>query len=240
MRPLLWRFMIYSLYPFRETRRWGRKMNVLFCGLVIILAIGLSRLYLGVHYVSDVWSGYLSGFLLLILGIAIVEWRQKRRNKPPRPTASPNIKLLSGILLLAQVGFYVIFALYDNPQIRVQDNQKIVVIENGLAPFENHLLPQFTETLLGTKQEPLSFVIMARDDARLVEVMSRAGWRLADPATPATVFTLAKAAALNEAYPTAPMTPSFWNTVVHDFGLRSRRRRRVFGAPSCTILENKS
>ncbi len=42
--------------------------------LSFILLLGFSRLYLGVHYLSDVVAGYSLGFLWLLLALSIVEW----------------------------------------------------------------------------------------------------------------------------------------------------------------------
>lgn len=55
---LLWRHM---------TTSWGRKA-LIGASVVMIIGIGLSRIYLGVHYPSDVIGGYLaSGFWLAVL-----------------------------------------------------------------------------------------------------------------------------------------------------------------------------
>lgn len=48
--------------------RWGRIMLPIF-SLFMILSIGLSRIYLGVHYPSDVLAGYLAGGFLLTIVI---------------------------------------------------------------------------------------------------------------------------------------------------------------------------
>jgi undecaprenyl-diphosphatase len=53
--------------------------------LLLVLAIGLSRLYLGVHYVTDVVAGYLAGFLwtdAVIVGGHLLERRRARRLAP--------------------------------------------------------------------------------------------------------------------------------------------------------------
>jgi undecaprenyl-diphosphatase len=47
----------------------------------IIVAIGFSRLYLGVHYISDVLAGYLIGALFLFLGIIGTEKLQLRKRE---------------------------------------------------------------------------------------------------------------------------------------------------------------
>lgn len=209
-------FLTYVL--FRESKHWGRKANAIFWGLTIIFAIGLSRLYLGVHFVSDVWGGYLSGLLWLIIGITFFEWIRTWRKTEPIGVSS-RVKIISSALILLQLGLYVVFASHYQPPRNVPLPDKVIILtENILEPFSDSALPVFTETLIGTKQEPLSFLIVAKNDTLLIEVMNRAGWRTADQATFSTVFNLAKFAALSQSYPTAPMTPSFWNAVVHDFG----------------------
>ena len=52
-----------------------RKYNWLIITLasLIIFFIGFSRLYLGVHYLSDILAGYLVGSLFLILGIRLTK-----------------------------------------------------------------------------------------------------------------------------------------------------------------------
>ncbi len=42
---------------------------------LFILLLGFSRLYLCVHYLSDVLAGYSLGFLWLLLAISIIEWK---------------------------------------------------------------------------------------------------------------------------------------------------------------------
>ena len=65
-------FLTYMLI--RNFKQWEMKVNIFFTGITIILLIGFSRLYLGAHYVSDVWGGYFVGTLWLIIGISISEW----------------------------------------------------------------------------------------------------------------------------------------------------------------------
>jgi undecaprenyl-diphosphatase len=54
--------------------------------IVLVLAIGLSRLMLGVHFVTDVIGGYVLGAAWLIGAIAIFEvWRIERGKRPTTP-----------------------------------------------------------------------------------------------------------------------------------------------------------
>jgi membrane-associated phospholipid phosphatase len=56
----------------REFSRLGAKAGVLIA-LEMVLAIGFSRIYLGVHYLSDVLAGYAAGFFWLALCISALE-----------------------------------------------------------------------------------------------------------------------------------------------------------------------
>ncbi|MFZ2500507.1 MAG: phosphatase PAP2 family protein [Minisyncoccia bacterium] len=54
--------------------RWypQHRRMVIAIATIIILAIGFSRLYLGVHFPSDVIAGYILGWLWLLVGVKII------------------------------------------------------------------------------------------------------------------------------------------------------------------------
>jgi len=58
----------------RATQDLRSRINRLLVILLVILAIGLSRIMLGVHYLSDVWAGYLVGAGWLVIAITFSEW----------------------------------------------------------------------------------------------------------------------------------------------------------------------
>jgi undecaprenyl-diphosphatase len=76
---VLYGFIFYYFWKRRKTRIG--KSVVLALGLVLILGIGFSRIYLGVHYFSDVLGGYLLGLIWLCTGIGLAEWRLEERTK---------------------------------------------------------------------------------------------------------------------------------------------------------------
>ncbi len=63
-------FIIYLLWHFNITKR----MKILFSIMlsILILLIGMSRIYLGVHYASDVLAGYMVSGAYLILYITFI------------------------------------------------------------------------------------------------------------------------------------------------------------------------
>ena len=72
-------FIIYLLL--KQTSKKINRILIGLCGALIITAIGFSRLYLGVHYLSDVLVGYLVGGLWLLIGIKLNNYF--RINFPP-------------------------------------------------------------------------------------------------------------------------------------------------------------
>ncbi len=216
----LYGFLAYLV--FRFSAKWQNKVNAVFFSAVIIAAVGISRLYLGAHYLSDVIGGYFLGAMCLLAGISLTEWLISVRKllvtvKPVTKT----VKWLTVALLVGQFFLYAGFALNYEPILNLSVSAgagQTVALDNIVKLFSGTgALPKYSEKLDGTRQEPLSFIIIAQNDSRLKTIFYQAGWQEADPPTIGSVYRLAQAAVMDESYPAAPMTPSFWNTAVNDF-----------------------
>ncbi len=215
---VLYGFLAYTLLRFKG---WRRKVNVFFAWLVIVLAIGFSRLYLGVHYLSDVWAGYLLGLLILTATITAYEWRQSKKGKDANEkwTVSFGVKTATLVVLLAGILGYVSIAMRYQPQIMTPAQPRIEYVSGDIATyFATHPIPKYSETLLGTPQEPLGFIFLAKDDSALIQDFEKASWIPADRVSIASVLRAAEAALTNGQYLRAPITPMFWNAAVNDFG----------------------
>ncbi len=60
-----------SFYIYHFTRRKLLSLVVTIFSIIIILLIGLSRVYLGVHYPSDILAGYVVGFWWFVTALVI-------------------------------------------------------------------------------------------------------------------------------------------------------------------------
>src|SRR5690606_6626971 len=71
----------------RTSRSWTLKVGAVFVSAIAIFLIDLSRMYLGLHYLSDVIAGDLVGVLCVAIVISITEWlfSRERGGIPPLP-----------------------------------------------------------------------------------------------------------------------------------------------------------
>jgi len=72
--------MLAYFVVLRAQNRWVSFATILIAAIIIIL-IGFSRIYLGVHYFSDVVAGYAAGGLWLITCIGALEFIRRRQSK---------------------------------------------------------------------------------------------------------------------------------------------------------------
>ena len=71
-------FIAYSVWRTIQTKPRAR-FEVVFWGAVAIALIGFSRIYLSVHFLSDVASGYVVGGFWLAVAVVVTEWRTEHR-----------------------------------------------------------------------------------------------------------------------------------------------------------------
>lgn len=83
----LYGFLTYFAVKQAKSRRW--KVTIMVAGGLVILAIGFSRMYLGVHYLSDVLGGYLVGTFWLLVSTIVLE---RKRAKTARPALTSIFK----------------------------------------------------------------------------------------------------------------------------------------------------
>ncbi|WP_299844748.1 bifunctional DedA family/phosphatase PAP2 family protein [uncultured Jannaschia sp.] len=128
--------------------------------------IGLSRIYLIEHYVSDVLNGYLVGGLWLVIGIAVAE-RLHGLGLPRVPVPAGRQRIAVTVLAVAAVC-----------AIGIATTQK-----DALSPPPPVIASQAakpagtgTETLLGAPRGRVILHVEAADTAALVAAMRGAGW----------------------------------------------------------------
>ena len=90
-------FVIYLVY--HDVKNGRVKWSIISILVIIVLIIGLSRVYLRVHYASDVLAGYCFGMmsLLILLGLLkLIEKYNASRIPPPLNVTRPTGELPGG------------------------------------------------------------------------------------------------------------------------------------------------
>lgn len=194
----LYGFLAYILI--RNTRDWALKINYGYSALVFILLIGFSRVYLGVHYVSDILSGYVLGALFLTIAIALTEWLKDRL--PIKPiTQSPSLKnvFITSICVVSFSLFILNGQLYKptpNPSQAPLLRQYTSVDELFSDPTQLN-----TETIVGTPQAPINIVFQATSQQQIDTALTNTGWIKTTPMTLGSFMELPP-----------PAFPMFWQS----------------------------
>jgi len=207
----------------REAKRWETKVNICFAGIALVLLIGFSRLYLGVHYLSDVWAGYLVGSLWLIAGISLCEWLRSRHAGRESFSVSTKARAVSLGLVFVSVVFYCGFAVQFAPAMKSSLPTKRITVHQAREIFSNSGL-KYTETIAGEKRRPIRFVIAAGNNQQFIRAIGESGWHPADDIAISSFAKLLKSRIFGNPYPSAPVTPAFWDTKINNYAFR-----KVFG-----------
>ena len=212
-------FIAYFLI--RQTGTWRSRFNLSFAAIMLIAAIGFSRLYLGVHFLSDVLGGYLLGLLWLIIGICMTELVPLGKSDAPVLFRSPlALRISSVLLLLCGMAFYIYSGLRYRPEEQAPPEQIVqqITVPDILTGFTDNKLPRFTESITGETRKPLNVVFLADSDKAIVRAMRKAGWQAADPVDLSSVAKSVKTLLHDGSYPSAPVSPAFWNGRANEMG----------------------
>jgi undecaprenyl-diphosphatase len=79
---------VYGFLAFAIARglpNMRERFEIAYWTAVLVLLVGLSRIFLGVHYLSDVAGGFLVGGFWLLIGFTLAEW-----TKPAAPPTQPH------------------------------------------------------------------------------------------------------------------------------------------------------
>ena len=215
----------------RSATLWNVRAKLFFATGGLVLLIGLSRIVLGVHYLSDVWAGYLVGTLWLIVGISLTEWLSASGRIAWDAPSDPRRRTAAFCLIAVAAAGVLGYAFTRALPAHAPPPETIVQVDR---PFDDMLRAQklsSTVTLLGAPEQPLAFAIVAKDADVLSARLVRAGWVGADRPDPENMLRLARQGL---DYATAPLPPAFWNGRINDLAFE-RVIQRAQGKAIATV-----
>ena len=107
-------FLTYLLI--RHSDSWKAQVRYFLAGSTLAVLMGLSRIVLGVHYLSDVWAGFLVGTMWLIISISLTEWLVSINRVHFKEKLTATRKRLAAIFLASTLIYYISFAALYQPQ----------------------------------------------------------------------------------------------------------------------------
>jgi len=207
-----------AYFLIRGLRRDSAKIMIGILAALLVLMVGVSRAYLGVHFPSDVLAGWMLGFLWLALTVIADHLWQARRAPVVEhaPAAGGRARSLrtagSAVIGMAAIVYTAAFvgvtagALPPQPQ--PQPIPPVVIAPDGVPSTVEQQLPHYTEGLTGVRQEPVSFVFVGTQ-AQLETAFQTAGWTEAEPFSFRAVTDGVNAVLTRHSAPAGPVTPSF-------------------------------
>ena len=163
-------FMGYLLI--RSVKDFKIKIDIFFATTILILLIGISRIYLDEHYLSDIYAGYLLGSLWVIIAIALFKWISFKNIfslKAPFRYA----KRISFTLLLISFVFYLSFGMHDHYKLNPKSTPKILKVSHVKDFLVNHS-KHFSRNIVGMQSLPINLVIATNTD--ICRSLKQNGW----------------------------------------------------------------
>lgn len=182
--------------------------------------VGLSRVYLIEHYLSDVLNGWLVGALWLVVGISIAEWWRDSHPTPGKAVAAVGRRIILPIAAgLVVVSGWTVLS-YDKTLNLPRTPPPAETVADIGNLFSTGRLAGVTETLTGRTIGPINVIVVARDRQALETALARAGWvAVARPGIVSLGRTVL-AGWLGNFGENAPVAPFFWQGRPNDLAFR--------------------
>lgn len=175
--------------------------------LLTAFLVAISRIYLGVHYPTDVWGSILLGGSILTLVIGFLEIGSRYEIFGGKKLELSNRTISTAPLVL------LVFALIASPSlIHIQP----VVATRAFTTLPNidqttiQKMPLYSETLTGSRMEPINFIYVGYK-SQIASTFLSHGWYQADPSTLGNTLKALAVGFQGRQYLTAPVTPSYLN-----------------------------
>jgi membrane-associated phospholipid phosphatase len=211
----------------------------------LALLIGYSRAFLGIHWLSEVFAGWLVAFTAASVVVALdrLVVPRLRLGEPARMIPV----LVAGLLavLVTVVTVHGVHRFQDRGP-RLPPGFSFRDFDRSAPPSEPTRLdaldpasvldplPLYTETFLGTDVQPVNVVVVADRD-RMVAAFRQDGWRDAPVATPKDLVPALRRGVQGRSEVSDPVAPVFYDTRAPDLVLR-----RPAGAQGGGVLETQA
>ncbi len=205
-------FLAY--YAIKAYPRWSRNISVILISSVVVGLVGLSRLYLGVHYFSDVLGGYFLGSFWLLVGI-IIQRQTEKLDTARRFKKSLQVLLLGAFLLILVLVFSKEALNKSNLRIFYYSPSAIERLTN-IDLQKNNQWPAITENVRAAKERPVTAIIESSQNT-LFAILKKNQWELRPQPNFSNIFQEFINFVTKKQLTEIPVRPRFWANQPNDF-----------------------
>jgi len=211
---------LITFFLFHSLQKKYLKNISLILGIILVILIGASRIYLGAHWPSDVLASYASGLAWLSIIITITHIKKRFH---PGKINPPNIKhknlaIITFLLItIFSVFVYIFYQKHPLNTIIVTPVSKTIIQINEINTKLFATLPKISESMTGAAAEPINIIAVANQET-LDKAFVDSGWFLLDQISLKTTVKIISAVIQKQTYPQTPGLPVFWDTRSNDIG----------------------
>lgn len=206
----------------RNTKRWKTKINYLFLWLLLIFLIWFSRLYLWVHYLSDVLGWYLIWGIWLFFSIWLTEFLDiKYKWNWPKYKIKLNKNVVNLLFVVVILLYFIGYNIF-NPYIIIDSNIEYkdkISIRSVEDIFINPYL-KYSQSFLWHPTENINFIFLAKNDMDIKNIFEKINWDWSDKLNYKSTKSMVKNLLFQDPYDKAPISPIFWNNRNQDFSFQ--------------------
>ncbi len=208
-------------YVLWRTGRIGQVTAVMATS-ILAFAIGISRVLLAEHFLTDVLNGWLVGGLWMLVGVTVAEWRLHRQGETPElPRAAfIGVVSLACVSLLASFGAWRIIT-YDKVLSEPSALQTEQIVENPRDVLSAASRNGVTTSLTGDISLPVNLIVVASSQADLTRILTQVGWSLASEPTAGRLIEFGFSMIRNQTDPSTMVFPLFWSGMPNAVALQA-------------------
>src|SRR3989338_9223838 len=168
-------FLLYLL--FRTLHGLVFKFFIVVLSLFLVIGIGFSRVYLGVHFPTDVFAGWYLGLVVLTVSVTLYEMHQRIQMLPSQPSRGKKTVMLL-IMVFGVIAFIATLASeYRTMTARAEAGLQEITLDQFISSES-----LYSQDFYGKRMEPFSFLVVGTEE-ELVGVFAAAGWKRAENPT---------------------------------------------------------
>jgi len=202
-----------------EKNKFLKIISFIFAFLLIVL-VGVSRIYLGAHWPSDVFASFAAGSAWL--SIIITSLKIKKKFAPPQNISLHIKKSTIIICSISSILIWLVFVFcfyFTHPlqNKKILPTVKTIIETKDIANKLFEKLPKVSESITSIPSEPINIIVVA-DKNSLDSTFINSGWYVLDGPSFKSYSRIISSFLFKTSYPNPPGLPVFWDTKPNEIG----------------------